>query len=294
MSGFVFRGDRGWLTVVPYGNPGSIVLLDGLDGDLAPFLGAPVIRCACHVDFGWSFSLTLPDGRATAFQCWSSKSASDGSFLDEAILAEAVPPERVRPFLGRPLPSRGNVVSRYGTCKFSHAGSLAQAVADAAARPCVEPSVRPGAPSVPTPFGGRGAQGRSRPTGSNRAERMTRPICKWLLRSGSSRQPAQAPVPALGDAEQARLAARGPLLRRPPEPGGEVPPAGKRLTAADLGHQGRRVHHADAGDCRQAPGGPVFGARPCPDTLQMFLPRSMPRTAICMGQRLFPPVAQPA
>lgn len=102
LNGFVFRGDRGWLTVVPYGIPDNIVPLDGLDEDLAPFLGAPVIQYTCHADFGWSFSLTLPDGRTTAFQCWSSESASDGKPLDEAILAEVVPPERVRPFLGPP------------------------------------------------------------------------------------------------------------------------------------------------------------------------------------------------
>ena len=39
LNGFVFRGDRGWLTVVPYGIPGNIVPLDGLDETLAPISG---------------------------------------------------------------------------------------------------------------------------------------------------------------------------------------------------------------------------------------------------------------
>lgn len=112
-NGFAFRGDRGWLTVVPRGDPTSEPMLpDGAAASLAAALGAPVVSYSCHEDFGWGFTLALPDGRSTGFTYldnpfgdFEDADAPDGSNdaeLDEAVLAEVVPVERVRPFLGPP------------------------------------------------------------------------------------------------------------------------------------------------------------------------------------------------
>ena len=113
-NGFAFQGDRGWLTVIPYGDPASEPMLpDGAAGSLATALGAPVISYSCHEDFGWWFALTLPDGRSTEFTYVVNPfgdfgdeagvpDGSDDAGLDEAILAEVVPVERVRPFLEPP------------------------------------------------------------------------------------------------------------------------------------------------------------------------------------------------
>ena len=113
-NGFAFRGDRGWLTVVPYGNPASEPMLpDGAAESLATALGAPVISYSCHEDFGWWFALALPDGRSTGFTYVVNPfgdfgdeaevpDGSDDAGLDEAILAEVVSVERVRSFLEPP------------------------------------------------------------------------------------------------------------------------------------------------------------------------------------------------
>lgn len=111
-NGFAFRGDRGWLTVIPYGYPaGDPALPDGAAEALASELRAPVISYSCQADFGWGFTLALPDGRSTGFTYLDNPFgdfgddalAPDGAadiVLDEAILAEVVPVERVRLFLG--------------------------------------------------------------------------------------------------------------------------------------------------------------------------------------------------
>lgn len=113
-NGFAFRGDRGWLTVVPYGDPASEpALSDGAAGSLAAALGAPVISYSCHTDFGWGFALALPDGRSTGFTYLDNPfgdlgdeagvpDGADDAGLDEAVLAVVVPVERVRPFLEPP------------------------------------------------------------------------------------------------------------------------------------------------------------------------------------------------
>lgn len=113
-NGFAFRGDRGWLTVVPYGDPASEPALpDGAAGSLAAALGAPVISYSCHTDFGWGFALALPDGRSTGFTYLDNPfgdfgdeagvpDGSDDAGLDEAVLAEVAPVERVRSFLEPP------------------------------------------------------------------------------------------------------------------------------------------------------------------------------------------------
>ena len=113
-NGFAFRGDRGWLTVVPYGDPASEPMLpDGAAASLAATLGAPVISYSCHNDFGWGFVLALPDGRSTGFTYLDNPfgdfgdeagapDGADDAALDEAVLAVVVPVERVRPFLGPP------------------------------------------------------------------------------------------------------------------------------------------------------------------------------------------------
>ena len=111
-NGLVFRGDRGWLTVVPYGGPGeALMLVEGRIESLAGMLGAPVVNYVRPEDFGWSFAVVLPDGRGTAFECYWDP------FLDEAhapdaevdwdVLAEVASVERIRPFLGPPVPPAG-------------------------------------------------------------------------------------------------------------------------------------------------------------------------------------------
>ncbi len=115
-NGLVFQGDRGWLTVVPYGSPGEVLMLmeDRIES-LARMLGAPVVNYVRSEDFGWSFALVLPDGRWTSFECcWDPfldeahvPDADSNAGVDEGVLAEVVSVERIRPFLGPPVPPAG-------------------------------------------------------------------------------------------------------------------------------------------------------------------------------------------
>ena len=106
-NGFVFRGGRGWLTVVPYGGPESLAISDEQLAAFAAKLGAPVINYDVN-DFSWFFQLALPDGRTTGFGRWLGDMSGWGLTpeqlrlprLDESILSAVVPPARVRRYVG--------------------------------------------------------------------------------------------------------------------------------------------------------------------------------------------------
>ena len=96
-NGFVFRGAKGWLTVVPYGGPEGIMVSNDRLARFGAALAAPVLRYHNN-DFGWGFQFALPDGRTTAFDRFSAEllelAAESGerpATLDEAVVSGVVP-----------------------------------------------------------------------------------------------------------------------------------------------------------------------------------------------------------
>ena len=108
-NGFVFRGRQGWLTVVPYGGPGSLGLTDAQLASFAGRLGAPVLNYQVN-DSGWGFQLALPDGRTTGFLRWLVSPRELGltdeqaraPVLDKTVLSAVVSLAKVRNILGAP------------------------------------------------------------------------------------------------------------------------------------------------------------------------------------------------
>lgn len=66
VNGFVFRGQDGWLTVIPFCGSTSLVLSDQQLTKFAVTLSSPVLNYVVN-DFAWGFQLALPDGRTTEF-----------------------------------------------------------------------------------------------------------------------------------------------------------------------------------------------------------------------------------
>ena len=113
-NGFVFPGQHGWLTVIPYGGRASLALSDQQLANFSATLAAPVLNYTVN-DFGWGFQLALPDGRTTEFRRFFVDPADFGlppnalqaKPLDEAVLSVVVPPARVRRLLqATPLPPK--------------------------------------------------------------------------------------------------------------------------------------------------------------------------------------------
>lgn len=121
-KGVVFRGDSGWLTVVPYGDAANPLALNYSAEGLALSLGAPVLAYSCHEDFGWAFSLALPDGRSTSFACFENPFDEDsagpdqgeGPSPDRSLLAEVLDVGHIVRFLQPPPAVPGEGGPAYG------------------------------------------------------------------------------------------------------------------------------------------------------------------------------------
>ena len=121
-KGIAFRGGSGWLTVVPYPSCEDPIAQGCSAESLAASLGMPILAYSCHEDFGWGFSLVLPNGRWTSFACFADPSGDDwanpelgGNFHpDEGLLAEVLDVERIRTFLQPPPADPGEGGPDYG------------------------------------------------------------------------------------------------------------------------------------------------------------------------------------
>jgi hypothetical protein len=128
-NGFVFRGKRGWLTVVPYGGPTGLHMAHGALARAAAVVSAPVLHFQIN-DGGWGFELALPDGRTTGLTRLLEDPADYGlpalppaPPIDTTILAVVVTVSRVQPFLNAGKPKLDDGIAGY---KFAEAMGFAQ------------------------------------------------------------------------------------------------------------------------------------------------------------------------
>ena len=99
-NGAVSRGAKGWLTVVPYGGPEGINMMNDALARFSARLAAPVLLYHYTDDFGWGFQVGLPDGRTTAVEFLSAevmKAAAEAGVstatLDAVVVSGLVPQE---------------------------------------------------------------------------------------------------------------------------------------------------------------------------------------------------------
>lgn len=121
-KGVVFRGHSGWLTVVPYGDAADPLAVNYNAEGLALSLGAAVLAYSCHADFGWAFSLVLPDGRSTSFACFKNPFDGESAEADQSgksspdtrLLAEVMDVQPILQFLRPPPAAPGEGGPAYG------------------------------------------------------------------------------------------------------------------------------------------------------------------------------------